>query len=138
VKEYRLVDIYPGLSHSFQVGLTDRMMDVFKELTGDLNPLHTEPGFALTHGYRDRVAYGMLVSSFYSTLVGMYLPGKYALFQSVGISFVAPVFPGDTLTILGEVTAIHNVYKQIEIRGSITNQLGIKVSRAKIKSGIHE
>jgi len=138
MKEYRLADLHLGLSHSFQVNLTDHVMESFKEFTGDLNPLHTDPTFALSYGYKDRVAYGMLVSSFYSTLVGMYLPGKYALFQSIDVSFVGPVFSGDTLTVFGEITAIHEIHKQIEIRGYITNQSNVKVSRAKIKSGIHE
>jgi 3-hydroxybutyryl-CoA dehydratase len=138
MKEYRLTDIHPGLNHSFEIKLTDEMMDAFKNITGDLNPLHTQPDFAASYGFRDRVAYGMLVNSFYSTLVGMYLPGKYALFQSIDIAFAAPVFIGDTLTVFGEVSAVHIVYKQIEIKGFIINQDGVKVSRAKIKTGIHE
>ena len=113
-------------------------MDSFKDLTGDLNPLHTEAAFALSYGYKDRVVHGMLTSSFYSTLIGMYLPGKYALFQGIDVSFVSLVFPGDTLTVFGEIITVHNVFKQIEIRAYITNQLGVKVSRTKIKTGIHE
>lgn len=138
MKEYSLAEINPGLNHSFEVELTNEMMETFKIITGDVNPLHTDSDFAASYGYKDRVAYGMLVNSFYSTLVGMYLPGKYALFQGADLSFVAPVFPGDKLTVFGEVTAVHAVYKQIEIRCYITNQNGTKVSRAKIKAGIHE
>jgi len=138
MKEYRLSEISVGLNHSFHVSVTDLMMDQFRSLSGDVNPLHTETEFALSSGYQDCVVYGMLTASFYSTLVGVYLPGRYALLQGVDVSFTAPVFTGDSLTVYGEVTAIHEALRQIEIRTYITNQHGKKVSRAKIRAGINE
>ena len=114
------------------------MVDTFVELSGDRNTMHTDQSFAINYGFPDRLVHGMLTASFYSKLVGMYLPGAFALFQEVSISFTAPVYPGDTLTIKGEVVAIHEVYRQIEIKASITNQHGKKVSRAKIRTGINE
>lgn len=114
------------------------MLDQFEILTGDANPLHKERDFAVQYGFPDRVAYGMLTASFYSTLIGMYLPGKYALLQGVDVAFIAPVFPGDKLTIFGEIVSVHQTLKQIEIGAHISNQFGKKVSRAKIRSGINE
>ena len=138
MNDYRFADIAPGLSHSFQVIVTTEIMDAFRNISGDYNPLHVDSEFASTYGYPDRVVYGMLTASFYSTLVGIYLPGKYALFQGADIVFTATVFPGDTLTVSGEVVSIHEAYRQIEMKAHITNQLGKKVSRAKIRTGIHE
>jgi len=135
---YRFADIHPGLSHSFQVTVTAVMMEKFRDISGDCNPLHTDPAFAASYGYREQVVYGMLTASFYSTLVGMHLPGKNALFHGADISFTAPVFPGDTLIVFGEVVSIHTAFRQIELRAQITNQHGKKVSRARIRTGIHE
>lgn len=134
---YNFDDIYVGLKHSFEVDVTAEMMALFQKVTGDNNPLHTDKAFARSLGYKDTVAYGMLVSSFYSTLVGLYIPGKKALFHGINVSFVAPVFPGDRLTVSGEVSAVHPVHNQIEIKGSIFNEQEVKVSRAKLKVGIH-
>jgi len=138
MNEYRFADISPGLAYSFQVTVTMKMMDAFRNVSGDCNPLHTDPVFAATYGYPAQVVYGMLTASFYSTLVGMYLPGKYALFQGADIAFTAPVFPGDTLTVSGEVVSKHEAYRQIELTAQIINQSGKKVSRAKIRTGLHE
>ena len=138
MNSYRFADIKPGLSQSFQVTVTSAMVDVFIELSGDRNPLHTNPEFAADYGFPDRVVHGMLTASFFSTLVGMYLPGEFALFQGADVSFTAPVFPGDTLTVSGEVVSIHEAYRQIELKANITNQHGQKVARAKIRTGIHE
>jgi len=138
VNNYRFADIHTGLRHSFQVSLTPAMVDTFSELSGDRNPLHTDQSFASGYGFSDRVVHGMLTASFYSTLVGIYLPGKFALFQEIAVSFTAPVFPGDTLTVIGEVVSIHEAYRQIEIKAHIVNQHRQKVSRAKIRTGINE
>ena len=138
MNSYRFADIKLGLSQSFQVTVTPAMVDMFSELSGDRNPLHTDPGFAAGYGFSDRVVHGLLTASFFSTLVGMYLPGEFALFQGADISFTAPVFPGDTLTVSGEVVSIHEAYRQIELKAYITNQGGQKVARAKIRTGLHE
>jgi 3-hydroxybutyryl-CoA dehydratase len=138
MNEYRFSDLYVGVSYEFEVTLSTQMMESFKILSGDENPLHTDKEFALSHGYEDCVVYGMLTASFYSTLVGMFLPGKYALLQGVDANFISPVFIGDKLSVYGEITSIHNVFRQIEIRANIKNHLEKKVSKAKIKCGINE
>lgn len=138
MQEYTLAQLQPGISHSFQASISEPMLDAFRALSGDHNTLHVDRAFAQAQGFQDRVVYGMLTASFYSTLVGMYLPGKHALLQGVDAAFLAPVFVGDTLTISGEVVAVNEAVAQIEIKATITNQHGKKVSRAKIRAGVHE
>ena len=84
----------------------------------------------------NRVVYGLLTSSFYSTLVGVHLPGKHCILQGIDIQFSKPVYIGDTLKISGKVSYINEAYKQIEIRAFITNQNNEKVSKATIKTGV--
>lgn len=138
MQQYTLAQLQPGLSHSFQASISEAMLAAFRDLSGDHNTLHVDRAFAQERGFQDRVVYGMLTASFYSTLVGMYLPGKHALLQGVDAAFLAPVFVGDTLTIAGEVVAVNEAVAQIEIKATITNQHGKKVSRAKIRAGVHE
>jgi len=138
MKEYKFNDINIGLGESFEVLITDSMVDSFREITGDINPLHTDCNYAKSKGYPDMVVYGMLTSSFYSTLVGLYLPGKHSLLQGINILFNNPVFVGDKLIIYGEVTNINETYKQLEIKSFVTNQNNKKVSKAKIKAALYE
>ncbi|MDP1533655.1 MAG: MaoC/PaaZ C-terminal domain-containing protein [Rubrivivax sp.] len=135
MNRFQIGDLRPGFSVNFDAEVSSDMVDRFMQLSGDVNPLHTDRAFARAQGFLDRVVFGMLTASFYSTLVGVHLPGRHALLQGVDASFVAPVFPGDRLTIVGEVAAVHAELGQIEIRAHITNQHGKKVSRAKIRSG---
>ncbi len=119
----------------FTVTITKEMMEKFLDITGDVNPLHNDADYARSKGFNDRVVYGMLTSSFYSTLAGVYLPGKYCLLHSVESSFRFPVFVGDTLTVSGFVKTKFETTKTMEIAAQIVNQEGKKVGKAKILAG---
>ena len=136
MKEYRYEDISLGLTESFSVIVNKEMHLDFSRNSGDINPMHVDVEYAKLHGYQDVVVFGMLTASFYSTLVGVYLPGKYALLQGVNTTFHAPVFSGDTLLITGSVVELRDKYKMIEIKAKIINQCGKTVSRAMINSRV--
>ena len=136
MNQYTISDVYMGLSYSFDVKLDKAKVTGFLELSGDTNPLHTDAGYAVSKGFKDAVVYGMLTSSFYSTLVGNYIPGKYAILHGIDIQFSKPVFVGDMLTVYGEISYINEAYKQIEIKAYIKNQDSVKISKALIKVGI--
>lgn len=136
MREYVLEQLVPGLTEQFDVTVTEEMQRAFTELTGDVNPLHTDREYAEGAGYRDRVVYGMLTSAFYSTLAGCYLPGKYCVFQEIGISFANPVYIGDVLTVSGTVDRVYPELKRVKIKVRITNSSGAAVSRGSIVTGV--
>ena len=136
MNRYRFEDIKIGSLESFDTKIDSSMMDKFLDISNDVNPLHTDKEYARDKGFEDRVVYGMLTASFYSTLVGVYLPGKYAVLQGIDIQFSKPVYIDDTLSITGKVSYINEAYKQIEIKAVITNQDNKKVSKATIKAGV--
>ena len=145
MNEYRFEDIVSQKEDkegctkaSFDTTITPDMMEKFYEICGDYNPLHMDKEFAKERGFSDRVVYGMLTSSFYSTLAGVHIPGKYCILHSVESSFHAPVFVGDTLTVSGLVKEKHESTKTIEIAAKIVNQNGKKVGKAKILAGFLE
>ena len=64
----------------------------------------------------------------------MYLPGKYSLIHSFeGLSFIQPVYVGDTLHIRGEVIEKEESLQVIRVKASIRNQEGELVSKARMK-----
>lgn len=136
MNDYRFKDIRLHMKDSFRAEITEDMMDMFRRISGDDNPLHTESAYARSRGFAGKVAYGLLTSSLYSTLVGVYLPGKRCLLQGIDIVFSKPAFVGDVLTVSGEVSYLNDAYRVIEMKGRITNQDGVLVSRSKIKVGI--
>lgn len=133
---YKFEDIKIGLEESFSIQVDSKKLDKFLEISGDINPLHIDSEYSKSKGFVDRVVYGMLTSSFYSTLVGVYLPGKYCILQGIDIQFSKPVYVNDNLKISGKVSYINEAYKQIEIKATIINQENKKVSKATIKVGV--
>lgn len=125
-----------GQQEQFSVTITPKMMELFAELSGDHNPLHCDESFAISNGFKHRVVYGLLTSSFYSTLAGVYLPGAHALIHRVDVRFIKPVYIGDELTIIGEITDRIDAFKTITVRATITNQAHEIVSKANLQIGV--
>jgi len=135
VRDYAFSDLKTGHQESFSVTLSDEMMEQFKNITGDINPLHLDAEYARKAGFPDRVVYGLLTASFYSTLVGVYLPGKYALFLGAKkMNFHRPVFVGDRLTVTGTIANLNEAFKVIEIKATIVNQRSELVSDASLNA----
>ncbi len=137
MNEYKFEDIKIGMEEQFQVSITDKMVQSFREITGDINPLHNDLEYVKSKGYNQKVIYGMLTSSFLSTLAGVYIPGKYSLIHSVEILFKKPVFISSSpLTIKGKVTEINDVFKCFTMNVEILNNKNEKVLRGKMKVGV--
>lgn len=114
-KILKINEIKKGDQASFNVKVSKKLVDSFAKLTKDYNPLHTNPGYAKQTKFGRRVAHGMLVSSFFSTLIGMYLPGRDSLIVKQEIKYLKPVFIGDDLKIIGVVNNINKNTRLIEI-----------------------
>ncbi len=137
MKEYTINDIQVGMKESFTREITLEMEEAFRRLSGDVNPLHQDDAFAreISGGkYPSHVAFGMLTASLYSTLAGVYLPGKYSLIHSLEeVKFLKPVFVGDELTVEGEVVEVDEQLKLLRIQATVRNQKNQAVSKAKMK-----
>ena len=129
MNNYKFDELTVGMTESFKVSITAEMLDAFKGITGDVNPLHNDEEFAKAKGHPGRVAYGMLTASFLSTLAGVYIPGERSLIQQVETKFAKPVYIGDELTVIGEITELVESVQRIELKVTITNQDGKKVLR---------
>ena len=129
MNNYKFDELTVGMTESFKVTITKAMLEAFKGITGDVNPLHNDEEFAKAKGHPGRVAYGMLTASFLSTLAGVYIPGERSLIQQVETKFAKPVYIGDELTVTGEITELVESVQRLELKVIITNQDGKKVLR---------
>jgi len=125
--EYSFDEIEIGMQKNFQVFISENMLDVFGRDTGDYNPLHMSEEYASSTSFKKRVCSGMFLSSFFSTLVGMYLPGKHALHISQSLNFVNPCFIGETITVEGKVIDKSAATKIIKLETTITNESGKRI-----------
>ncbi len=80
---------------AFAIGVDD--MTAFRRLSGDQNPLHTNPEFARSKGFNAPVVYGLLLASQISRLVGQELPDSHAMLVGLAMNFASPAFVGNEL-----------------------------------------
>lgn len=136
MNSYRWEELAAGMSAEFIVTITPELMHKFCEISGDTNPLHLSEEFASAQGFRGRVAYGLLTSAFYSQLIGVYLPGKFAVLHGIDVDFRSPAYIGDTLKVQGQVSHLNDAYHRLEVKATITNQENRVISKATIRAGV--
>ncbi|HEY0547804.1 MAG TPA: MaoC family dehydratase [Pyrinomonadaceae bacterium] len=87
-----------GETASLSKTITDDDIHAFADLVGDHNPVHLDDSYAKGTRFGRRIAHGMLSASLISALLANKLPGEGTVYLSQTLQFVAPVFPGDTVT----------------------------------------
>ena len=122
--EYTFDEIMLGVKTKFTVQINESTIDEFARISGDYNPLHMDEQYAAKTKFGKRVCHGMLLASFFSRLVGMYMPGKNALYFSQTLNFQTPCFVGDKVTIEGEVIDKSQSTRIITIKTTAHNQVG--------------
>ena len=120
--EYTFDSINVGINHEFKITVTEKLVSDFSVISGDFNPLHMDENYATKTKFKKRICHGMLLASFLSRLVGMYLPGKNALYFSQILNFVSPCFINDIITVKGEIIDKNYATKIITVKTSIVNE----------------
>jgi 3-hydroxybutyryl-CoA dehydratase len=95
---YYIDELKPGMSESFSKTVTERDIELFGEVSGDVNPVHFDEDFASKTIFKGRIAHGVLSASYISTVLGMKMPGPGTIFMSLTTRFKAPVRIGDAVT----------------------------------------
>ena len=111
-----------GLTKEFDVIITQSLVDDFAKISGDYSPIHMNEEFAKSTKFGRKIVHGMLLASLLSRMVGMYLPGKYALYSSQTLEFHNPCFVGDKITVTSFVNDKSESTKIIKIESKITNE----------------
>jgi len=122
LSELNFDQINIGDSKEFKITITNSMVDEFATISGDFNPLHTDEKYAQSTKFEKRVAHGMLLASFLSQMVGMYLPGKHALYSSQTLEFHNPCFINDEITVVSKVIDKSQSTRIIKIESKISNE----------------
>ena len=118
-REIAFEDLSPGVSADISWTAEVAEIESFANLSGDRNPLHMDGAYARERGFADRVAHGFLLGAKVSALIGMFLPGRRCLLVEESLNFPNPVYPGDEVTLSGEVVDTHTdlALVSLKIRG---------------------
>ena len=92
------MNIKVGYSAALTRTVTEQDVTAFAELSGDINPVHLDEAYAQTTRFGRRIAHGMFGASLISAVLGTLLPGQGSIYLSQTLTFLGPVYIGDTLT----------------------------------------
>jgi 3-hydroxybutyryl-CoA dehydratase len=125
-REITFEDLSPGVSADISWTAEVAEIESFADLSGDRNPLHMDGAYARERGFADRVAHGFLLGAKVSALIGMFLPGRRCLLVEENLNFPNPVYPGDEVTLSGEVVDTHTdlALVSLKIRGEKKDEDG--------------
>jgi 3-hydroxybutyryl-CoA dehydratase len=118
------LNIKPGDSATYTKTINDEDIHAFAALVGDDNSVHVNDEYASRTRFGRRIAHGMLGGSLISTVIGTRLPGEGSIYLSQSFKFVAPVFPGDTVTAKATVKSIKEGRPIVTLETVCTNQRG--------------
>lgn len=121
---YSIDEMYVGQKASISKTITESDINTYAGLIADFNPVHVNAEYAKTTRFGERIAHGMFTASFFSTVVGMCIPGADAIYLGQTLKFLLPVKIGDTITATGEVTKIIKEKKIAYLKTTIVNQRG--------------
>ena len=112
----------PGDSAEITKTIEQADIQSFADLTGDHNPVHVDEEFAKTTRFGRRIAHGMLTASLISSVLANKLPGEGSIYLGQTLQFVAPVFPGDTITARVTIKDIREGKGIVKLDTICTNQ----------------
>ncbi len=121
---YSIGEIHIGMKKSVTKTISEYDVYNYAGIIGDINPVHVNAEYAKTSRFGERIVHGMLTASFFSTIVGMLIPGADAIYLGQTCKFLLPVKFGDTITATGEVISMRPEKKIAVLRTIVTNQRG--------------
>lgn len=122
-------EIDVGDTASVQHMLTNKDIQLFAIMSGDVNPAHVDKEYAESDLFHKIVGHGMWTGSLISTVLGTELPGPGTIYLEQTFKFLKPVTIGDTITARVTV-ASKNADKKIVVLNCVCiNQHGKEVIR---------
>ncbi len=127
-----------GDTVSISKTISDNDIRTFAEISGDHNPVHLDDAYAANTLFGRRIAHGILTASLISNAIANHLPGPGTLYLGQTLKFLAPTFPGDTITATITVTAVREDKPILTLQTVCKNQNGQTVieGEATVKAAV--
>ena len=105
-----------GQTATQTIHITSEMIAGFADVTGDHNPLHTDPAYAEPR-FGGVIAHGVLLVGFFSAILASQLPGPGSVARSLNVRFKAPARPDDDVCIEVKVVKLVPRIRKVELEG---------------------
>jgi 3-hydroxybutyryl-CoA dehydratase len=123
-----LADLVLGDAVVETIAFTADHRAAFATLADDRAPVHEDARFAAAQGFTGTILQGLCVSTRFSRLIGMYLPGERAILAAVDLEYRRPTYEDQPLTFRAEVTRLLPAMKIVRLGLTATSNAGIHIS----------
>ena len=96
---YSFENLKIGKSFTELNKVTEKRIIDFSIASGDKNPVHINAKYAKKTFFKERIAHGMLIASFISSVIGNKLQGPGTIYVSQDLNFLRPVKINDIVKI---------------------------------------
>lgn len=119
-----IADLAAGDEVVQSVTFDTALRQAFGLLARDGAPVHADPEFARARGFEAPIVQGLCVTSRFSRLIGMYLPGESAVLESLAFKFRKPVLHDATVHYSVTVSRIQAALQivRLELSASVEGQ----------------
>jgi 3-hydroxybutyryl-CoA dehydratase len=117
-----------GATASFSRTITEADVALFVGVTWDVNPLHTDDVYMRAMPFKRRIVPGLLTASLLTHLGGLWA----FLATEMNLTFMTPVFIGDTITAKVEVLEIDEGRGWVRLGCRCRNEEGTDVLQGEI------
>ncbi len=81
------------------------LIDAYGAVSGDHNPLHTDPAFAATTHFGRTIAHGMMTLAFVSAAMEAWTGPLWSQYGTIDVTFLSPVYPGDEVSVSADIVS---------------------------------
>jgi len=85
-----MIELNQVYTYDFKFSQED--VNQFAKVTGDNNPVHTDPEFAAKTMFKRPIMHGMLGASLFSKVFGTLFPGEGTIYLKQSLSFLKPMY----------------------------------------------
>ena len=117
-------DIYIGQVYEVKRVVTDEMVKLFDEATGDKNPVHLDEEYAKNTIFGGRIAHGILSLGIISSVLGMEFPGAGTIYLMQNAKFKRPVYIGEEVTVKLIVKEIDREKRRVLLETYVVKENG--------------
>ena len=115
-------ELQVGESSTLSRTLTQRDIELFAVMSGDVNPMHLDVVYAQSDLFHRVIAHGMWGGALVSTVLGTALPGPGTIYLGQTLRFHKPVYIGDTVVVAVTVAEKLADGHRVVLDCTVTNQ----------------
>ncbi|MFC6204954.1 MaoC family dehydratase [Psychrobacter urativorans] len=102
-----------GMSAEIIRSFSANDVEIFSELSGDVNPVHLDSDYAQNSIFGARIVHGALASSIFSTIFANTLPGPGCIYFKSENKFLKPIYLNESVTFKVIITDVLRDKKRI-------------------------